>query len=173
MVQHKRKTIAIIKTTGATNRFIFSHYLVLVLSLAIIGSFLGILAGYVIKLYLPTFLDTILPGNPESSLHLIDVLESLALGLIVTLLFTFFPLSRLSEIRPVALFKYEQRSSGRKLIGRLMFLFGFIFLSLLVIRQLEDIKTGIYVMLVCFSVIVLIFFSISAVFINYLLFCGF
>lgn len=156
MVQHKRKTIAIIKTTGATNRFIFSHYLVLVLSLAIIGSFLGILAGYVIKLYLPTFLDTILPGNPESSLHLIDVLESLALGLIVTLLFTFFPLSRLSEIRPVALFKYEQRSSGRKLIGRLMFLFGFIFLSLLVIRQLEDIKTGIYVMLVCFSVIVLI-----------------
>ena len=147
LLREKEKTIAIIKTIGATNGFLHVHYYLVVLSLGIVGCLGGIGAGYLLKQSFPYLFQGILFDNASVGFAFVDVVEGLVLGLVVMTLFTFLPLYRLGGIKPVAIFRREIHVTTQSGVRYATYLTGLLFLSLLVIRQLEDIVIGVYFMI--------------------------
>jgi len=156
LLREKEKTIAIIKTIGATNGFLHVHYMMVVLSLGVVGCLGGIGAGYLLKQSFPYLFQGILFDNASVGFAFVDVVEGLVLGLMVMTLFTFLPLFRLGGIKPVAIFRSEIHVATQTSVRYFTYLTGFLFLSLLVIRQLEDIVIGVYFMVGFISIIAVI-----------------
>ncbi len=156
LVQQKKRTIAITKTMGASRRFLFVHYLSFILLMGAVGSALGMVGGYLIKRILPLYLGDLLPVSQSASFSFSDILEGTLLGLAVTLLFGLLPLVRLVDIRPVILLRDEAGETGRKALAWLTTLVGMGLLALLVINQLDDVRIGVYVILACLALIVII-----------------
>lgn len=158
MFRQKQKTIAVAKALGSTYRFLLGHYLVIVLILGFSGSVCGLILGTGIKQFFPVLFHELLPDNISLSLSLFDVAESLILGLIVVTLFTFLPLYQLSGVKPVEIFRSEKPLRSSNKTRYIIMSLGGLFLLLLVVRQLEDVKTGIIFSAGLLSVIVVITF---------------
>jgi len=147
ILRQKRQTIAVTKAVGATNRFLLRQYLAMVLFMGGCGSVLGIGLGYAIKRFFPVVFRDLVPEGIGYSFHVADTLEGVILGMLVVTVFTVLPLYRLSEVKPVMIFRHE---TGRLTNRPVSLLAGFIcvcFLLVLVVRQLDDVKTGIYFVL--------------------------
>lgn len=144
LLKKKENSFAIIRSLGASYRFIFSHYLLLVLIYGLVGAVLGVGAGYLFKLSFPLLFSGIIPAGTIGGLVGIDVLEGVVVGLAVVLFFTYLPLYELREIKPVAVFGNRKTGSGRDRKWLVVAALGVLLFSLLVIRQLEDLKTGLY-----------------------------
>lgn len=146
LLRQKEKSLAITKALGATQRFIFLHYLLVVLLYGAVGSCLGIGAGAALKYSFPVLFAGIIPPEQVSVLSAGDVVEGMTLGFFVVCFFTLLPLYRLREVKPNVIFRSEASSEGRGGIYYLVMALGFVLLTLLVIRQLDDVKTGMYFM---------------------------
>lgn len=157
ILRQKQRVIAIAKCVGATHRFLFIHYLLIVLALGFIGAVGGIIAGYGIKTLFPLLFKGAVPISATLALSPVDVAEGLVIGFLVVMLFTFLPLYRVGTIKPIAVFRYEKPDRIRKSIVYSIYVLGFLFMSLLVIRQLEDVKNGVYFILGCLGLIGVIF----------------
>ncbi|WP_035276072.1 ABC transporter permease [Desulfogranum japonicum] len=142
LVRQKQQTIAIARAFGATNRFVYRHYLLIVLQLGILGSILGIASGWIIGSYLPVLFQGLLPIDGATTISFADVGEGISLGLAVVVLFTFLPLHQLRNIKPVAMFRGDSAISRRSPLMLLAIFFGVVLITLLVIRHLEDVTVG-------------------------------
>ncbi len=142
LVRQKGKTIAVTRTVGATGSFLYRHYLLIVLCIGLIGAIAGVLLGIALGAYLPYLFEGLLPIQGETSFHPTDLLEGLTLGVMVVLLFTFLPLYRLRNIKPISIFRSEEVGFARDAVFYLATLSGVVLVTILVVRQLEDIKIG-------------------------------
>ena len=142
MLREKGKTLAIVKALGATNFFLRLHYLIMVVGLGLIGSGLGVLAGIMLAYFFPHLFAGFIPVNTMLSNPFRSGATGLLLGLLVALLFTFLPLSRTGNIKPVALFRNENSTTPTGVSYYLALGGGLILLTALVVRQLEDIQIG-------------------------------
>ena len=61
-------TVAVMKTFGATTRYIILHFLIVVLILGFIGTLLGVLLGLTLQSLLPIVLGNVLPEIIEVSI---------------------------------------------------------------------------------------------------------
>jgi putative ABC transport system permease protein len=156
LLRQKEKSLAITKALGATQQFLLLHYLLLVLIYGLIGAFLGILAGGFLKYLFPLLFAGLISPETMSGLGLLDIAEGMILGFLVVCFFTFLPLYRLRDVKPNVIFRSESVTGGKEFISYLAIGVGLILLTLLVIRQLEDVKTGIYFMAGTVGLIVLI-----------------
>ncbi len=154
LIRQKEKTVAITRTLGGTSAFLYRHYLLVVLILGFVGACIGITGGLILGSYLPQLFQGLLPVHGETSINLIDLGEGLVLGFMVVVLFTFLPLHRLRNIRPVAIFRSERFNHRKGIVYYLSIAAGVLLITLLVIRQLEDRLIGFYFMV---GVLVLIF----------------
>ena len=145
LLRERERTIAITKALGATNGFLLRHYLIIVLVLGLIGSGLGILAATLLKGLFPRLFAGIIPPGVALTTAGSDIGAGLLLGLGVVLLFTFLPLSRLSTVKPVAIFRSE-KSGIRPASFTLALGLGLIFLTGLIIHQLAEVRTGLIFM---------------------------
>ena len=106
-VDRRRKVIATMRSLGASAYQIFALHLLQVLALTAVGVAIGLGAG----LLLPKLLDTGLAGLLPVRVEFLVGGRTLALaagyGLLVSLLFTLWPLGRAVEIRAAALFREE------------------------------------------------------------------
>ncbi len=144
LLRQKEKSFAILRSLGATGSFLLRHYLVIVFILAGLGSFLGILTGLLLEKSFSSLFAGLLPDKIILGGSLFDVMEGMGLGAVVVSFFTFLPLSRIKNVKPASVFRKDNDSGvNRKgsfvLIGCAIILF-----SGLVIRQLEDVHTGLY-----------------------------
>jgi putative ABC transport system permease protein len=100
-------TIAILKCLGCSSTSILTIYLFLALSLGGIGSFLGILLGMAIHHILLPLLSGFLP--PDFSVQPVPLaaIRGLAMGLLVTLLFSLWPLRMIQRWSPARVFRQE------------------------------------------------------------------
>ena len=146
LLRRKVKSFAIIRALGASRWFLLRHYLVLVLFLSAIGCGLGILAGLLLKQSFSGLLAGLLPENIVLGASLWDVLEGMGLGIVVVTFFTFLPLSSIEDIKPVAIFRKEPRPGLKRRATRILLACGLLLLLGLVIRQLDDVRTGLYFM---------------------------
>lgn len=119
-LQEKLKTIAVLKTVGADSATIVRTYVVQALGLGFLGSLAGMLLGIGLQRVLPPLLAGVfvsdlldqLGGSVElSSASIGPLLKGGALGLLTTLLFTLWPLLRIREIKPAAIFRRDVESA--------------------------------------------------------------
>lgn len=154
LIRQKEKTIAVTRTLGATSGFLYRHYLIIVMSIGLIGALIGVFSGVALGTYLPRLFQGLLPVQGEITFYFGDLAEGLLLGFVVVLLFTFLPLYRLRNIKPVSIFRSEAPASIRDVVFYLVSSAGIALVSVLVVRQIEDTTIGLLFMA---GVLVLLF----------------
>ena len=144
LFNEKQRTIAVMKTVGASGRFINTHFMLMVLVLGAAGTGVGILAGAAVQGGLAWMLGPLLPEGLNLTIAWSGVAEAVMLGLTVVALFSFLPLYRLREMRPVAIFN---RLPSVGIARWPYFLSGFmvlLFFLALVLWHMRDIRFGFY-----------------------------
>ncbi len=106
-VERKRQTIATMKCLGATSRQIQAIYLVQVLILACAGIALGLLAGSLAPAIAAETLRSVLPVALVMTMQPAALLLAAVYGVLVALLFAYWPLSATRDVRPQVLFRDE------------------------------------------------------------------
>jgi len=144
LLRQKEKSFAILRSLGATGSFLLGHYLAIVLFLSGIGCTLGIFSGLLLEKSFTSLFAGLLPDNIVLGGSLFDVLEGMGLGAIVVSFFTFLPLSRIKNVKPAAIFRKETDNGFKSRRSFVLIACGIILLSGLVVRQLEDVRTGLY-----------------------------
>jgi putative ABC transport system permease protein len=143
LLREKEMTLAIVKAQGATRGFLYRHYLTMAIVLGLIGSLFGSLAGMLLERFLPLLFAGLLPPGSGSGPAAVDLLEGLALGLVVVMFFTFLPLARLSRVKPGAIFRRGEENGGGGVYW-LTRLIGLVLLTLFVVLQLKDLAVGLW-----------------------------
>lgn len=144
ILRQKQRVIAVTKAFGASNRFLVTQYLLMVSLMGFLGSVAGVISGYGIKRLFPFIFADLLPESIGYRFHIADTLEGIILGILVVTVFTLLPLQRLGSVKPVMIFRHETETHARRnsiLIAASVFV---IFLFLLVVRQIDDVKIGIF-----------------------------
>ncbi len=152
-LKEKEKTIAVMKTVGARSSFITRHYIFILSILGLAGTLIGLLAGLFLQYALTVLFKGLLPANVSLIVSWQAVLEGLCLGVLVVGLFSFIPLHRLKDIKPVIIFRKERIRSKTGLPIYLSAFLIFGFSLLLVFWQVKELKTALNFVL---GVIVLI-----------------
>jgi putative ABC transport system permease protein len=106
-IDRRRKIIAAFKSLGATSGAIFAVHLLQVALISGIGILLGILLGLLIPPALTHMVGEALPIKADISVSARSLLTAIAYGLLVSLLFTLWPLGRAERVRAGALFRDE------------------------------------------------------------------
>ena len=115
-LRDKLRTIAILKAVGADSATVVSTYVVQAVFLGCIGSLAGILVGIVLQRGLPPLmaglfvsglLDQLGVSAELSWSSIGPLLKGATLGLLSTLLFTLWPLLKIRDIHPGAIFRRD------------------------------------------------------------------
>jgi putative ABC transport system permease protein len=106
-LRERYTTIAIVKTLGATRRFVTVNFYAIVAILGLIGMVTGLLLGILLQLALPSLVQDFLPPDIELTVSPRSLVEGMLLGAFVVAAFTFIPLYRLGELKPSFIFRKE------------------------------------------------------------------
>ena len=143
-LREKEQTIAIVKTVGGTSRFIFLHYTVGLLLMALFGSVIGILLGFALQYVLPLAVSDLLPQQMRITVSWKEVVQGLGLGMVVVGLFAFLPLYRLKDIKPASIFRKASRPKQTGLAYHATIASVAAFFVLMVLRQFQELKSSLY-----------------------------
>lgn len=148
LLRERERTIAITKALGASNGLLLRHYLILVLLLGGIGSGLGLVAATLLARLFPLLFSGLVPAGSGAPMIALEQLGAgLLLGMVVVLLFTILPLTRLRQVKPGAIFKHEEDAGRRGGAFWAALALGLILLTGLIIHQLDEVQTGLSFML--------------------------
>jgi len=106
-LDRRRKVIAAFKSLGASKRIIFGVHLLQVIFIAGIGIVAGSLLGMLIPVALTSALGDALPIKADIALSARSLLTAAAYGLLVSLLFSLWPLGRAEAVPTAVLFRDE------------------------------------------------------------------
>ena len=115
-MREKLKTIAILKTLGADSSVLIGAYVVQAIGLGLVGSMAGMLLGILLQRVLPPMLagafvsdllDQVGASTELSAASVGPLVKGGAVGLLTTLLFSLWPLLRVRDIAPAAIFRRE------------------------------------------------------------------
>lgn len=101
----KQKVIATFKSVGASGGFVFRVYLTQIMVLAVIGISIGLVAGAAIPFFAGGFLRNILPVDSAVGVYPQELGLAVLYGILTTLVFALWPLGKVQEISPTALFR--------------------------------------------------------------------
>ncbi|MGI9106446.1 MAG: ABC transporter permease [Pyrinomonadaceae bacterium] len=111
-IDQKKRTIAVLKCVGATSRRITAIYLAQVLALGFAGSLFGVLLAKAALFFVARRFAETLPANMSYELQADAIGQGLALGLLISLLFSALPLLRVRHIKPNMLLREDAGGSG-------------------------------------------------------------
>lgn len=120
----KQKVIATFKSVGASGGFVFRVYLTQILVLAVIGIAIGLVAGAAIPFFAGGFLRNILPVDSAVGVYPQELALAVLYGILTTLVFALWPLGKIQEISPTALFRDGGAASSG--LPRLPYLIAFL-----------------------------------------------
>jgi putative ABC transport system permease protein len=144
LFKEKQRTIAVMKAVGAGGRYITIHFMLMIVILGSAGTVAGILAGTAVQGVLAWTLAPLFPGRLELAISWIGIAEAVMLGFVVVALFSFLPLYRLRQMRPVAIFN---RQPAKRISRRPYYVSGILILAFflaLVLWHMRDIRFGLY-----------------------------
>jgi putative ABC transport system permease protein len=167
LIRSNYSTIAIMKSLGATSRFITLHFLAIIMLLGVAGTMVGLAACFLLQQFLPIIFAGILPTDVTMIISWSEISEGLLLGTMVAGLFSVLPLRVVKALRPAGIFRKETSTAVRGHAYYTVIAIIAIFFVLLTIWQLEDVKTGLYFV---FAVACLIGFTAlcSAIFLSWI-----
>ena len=147
LLRDSEYTIGVMKAVGATNRFICSHFIVMIMLLGIAGTLLGLALSFLLQLYFPLLFAGILPASVDLVIAWTAVFEGLLLGMIVVGLFSYLPLRGIRDLKPAAIFRKESGTLQGGMAQFAAIVVIICFFTGLTIWQLEDLSMGIYFVL--------------------------
>ena len=107
-VQQKVRSIAILKCIGSSSRQMLGIYMTQVLVLGIAGSLLGVAMAAAVIAAVPSFVgDLVAVMKVDFGLTASAVLQGLAIGLLVSMLFSFVPLLEVRHVKPSLLLRQD------------------------------------------------------------------
>jgi putative ABC transport system permease protein len=113
-VQQKVRSIAILKCVGSTTKQVLSVYLAQVLLLGLAGSALGVVIASGVLMALPLFVgDLAALLDVEYGLTGHAVIQGLAVGMLVSVLFSVVPLLEIRNVKPSLLLRQDVGSTSR------------------------------------------------------------
>ncbi len=104
-IDRRRPVIAILKAVGATTGTIFALHLAQIMLIAGIGVGIGLIFGLAVPLAIGAAFGSALPIQADIMVHPSSLATAAAYGLLVTLVFTLWPLGRAEQVRATALFR--------------------------------------------------------------------
>jgi putative ABC transport system permease protein len=111
-IEQKKRTIAVLKCVGASSRMIAGVYLAQVLALGLAGSLFGVVLAKGALLFVERRFAETLPANMTYALSAGAIAQGLALGLLISLLFSALPLLRVRRIKPNMLLREDAGEGG-------------------------------------------------------------
>jgi putative ABC transport system permease protein len=106
-VKDKRRTVAVLRCLGATQRTAFSAYLVQATALGTAGAAIGALLGIAIQAALPTLIRGMLPFDVPFSVQWPVVALGLLIGALVAAAFSLLPLLAIRGISPLRALRHD------------------------------------------------------------------
>lgn len=115
-LRDKMRTIAILKSLGADSATVVSTYVVQAIFLGSVGSLSGILLGIALQrglpplmagLFVSDLLDQLGVSSELSWFSIWPLMKGATLGLLSTLLFTLWPLLKIRDVHPGAIFRRD------------------------------------------------------------------
>lgn len=143
-LKEREQTIAILRTFGATGRFVMHQFFAVAAALGILGTILGLLLSFLLQVFFPTLFARFLPPNIELVISGRAIIEALLLGSFVVTAFTFLPIYQIQALKPSFIFQKQTLPipKGWVYYGTIALIIGF-FLGM-VLWYLEDTRTGLY-----------------------------
>jgi putative ABC transport system permease protein len=144
LLKEKEATIAIIKTVGATGRFITLQFVAVLTILGSVGTLAGLCFGFLVQCLLPALFRGLLPNDVGIVFSWRTILEGLGLGVFVVALFAVLPLFRLRELKPSSILRKETGGTrrGPPFYAVLLTILGFF--VLMVFWQVQDLRVGMW-----------------------------
>ncbi len=137
-VNRRRSTIATLKCLGLPNRDVVGIFLTEIMAVSLIGIAVAVLAGAVSPFVVQAVFGSVLPLPLSTHIAWMPLAFAVVLGLLVTLAFALWPLSRIAQIQGAALFRsavmtetsrpawrYSLASFGLLSVAALIILVGF------------------------------------------------
>ncbi len=153
LLRERDNTVAVLKTLGATNRFVTVHFLIVIAILATLGTLLGITGGIALQRVFTILLADFLPRGVSLELSWRIVAESLLLSFVVVAAFTYLPLDRLEELRPSFILRKATIPIPRR-VGFYATLFVLIAFAVgMILWQLGDLERSLYFLGGTFAVV--------------------
>nr|WP_299757741.1 FtsX-like permease family protein [uncultured Pontibacter sp.] len=100
-IREKLATIGVLRCLGVSGSQAFLIYLFQVLAMGLIGSVLGAILGSLIQLYLPELFKSFLPVEVTLAVSWSAILQGIAIGVVVAVLFALLPLLSIRNISPL------------------------------------------------------------------------
>lgn len=130
-VEQKRRSVAVLKCLGASGGRVLSVYILQILILGMLGSVAGVaLAQIGLWLGAWRFAD-VLPDKMSYAVGFSTSLQGIALGIIISTLFSLLPLMQIRSIKPRLLLRDENNANLRRLDWKGILIASFCLLSLL------------------------------------------
>lgn len=104
-LESRTTTVATLKCLGASNRLVISVYLIQIAWVAGAGIALALAVGAATPALLVTLAEDLLPVRPQVRVFFQPLVVAAMFGILTTWVFTLWPLGRLGDIKPVALFR--------------------------------------------------------------------
>lgn len=142
LLKDQTPTIAIMRTLGATHRFVTIHYLGAVLLMAVAGTMGGLAGGVLLQWLLPRLFAGLIPQGLSAAPTLSVLLEGAVLGVVVVGLFAFLPLYRLREVRPAATLSISETETRRGPAYLAALAATGVFFAAMILWQIEDARIG-------------------------------
>lgn len=141
-VKEKVNSIAILRCIGIKASQAVFIYLIQIIGIGCIGSVTGAALGVVIQQFLPFILKDFLPVHISTAISWIAVLQGIALGIIISVLFALLPLLSIRKISPLNALRvsYEPQRSERDPLKWLVYLLIIIFVYAFTLVQMHNWK---------------------------------
>jgi putative ABC transport system permease protein len=143
-LKEKETSIAIMKTVGATSRFVIVQYIFILMALGLLGTVIGLAAGFGLQFALNLLFRELLPQRIELIISAAVVVKGFILGVVVVALFSFLPLSGLAELKPLSILRKDTVVSRNQRTRQLTVVLIVLFFLALVLWQVNDLRTGLY-----------------------------
>ncbi len=104
-ITEKTSVIATLKALGANHITIFQIYCLQIGLLSLAGVLIGLVLGGIVPLVAGELIERRLPVPTVFTIHLQPLFEAALYGLLITLIFTMWPLSKTRDIRTAVLFR--------------------------------------------------------------------
>ncbi|MEM8791532.1 MAG: FtsX-like permease family protein [Pseudomonadota bacterium] len=138
-LNRKTKTIAALRTLGATGNMVFGIYVLQIAVISLIGIALGLaVGGGAVALAEPLLADQ-LPVPAVFGVYLEPLIIAAIFGVITAMVFTLWPLAWLRDVRPATLFRdMASADVTHPSRGMIAVLLGLVVVSCLVVIGLSD-----------------------------------
>lgn len=110
--REKRNEVAVLRCIGSTGWQAFNIYFIQIFFLGIIGSVVGAFLGVGVQQIIPLAFSDMLPMEVSFGVSWISIVQGIALGALVSVLFSMLPLIAVRFVPPLAVLRTEFESSN-------------------------------------------------------------